>query len=200
MKNLYVLAGALLLSLAACSSQSGPTVHNYLLQPPGLSAVPTQVSKIIVVGNVDMSPFLAGSGVVQQREVNEVFEARYHRWAEPLSAQLQRQLRQALQQQLPDSTWLSLQGSAHLRSLDYRLDMQVDQFHLKLDGTAAVSGQWQLRDAAQGFVAAGDFSQSESLAADGYTALVEALQRAWHRALEDVASDLTRNLDSNARG
>ena len=183
--------------LSACSST--PEVQRYLLATPQLSALDNAegVQHRIVIGNVEVAPFLAASGIVQARNSMTMHQANYHRWAEPLPTQLPRQLRLGLQQQLPEASWLSIQGGAHLRSLDYRLDLSVDSFHMLPNGQAGVSGQWQLRDAEQGFAGAGRFHSEQPLEADGYAALVAALQAAWTESLEEIAQALLAAFETN---
>lgn len=191
--RVMLLAGLAAL-MVACSSS--PQVERYLLAAPQLSALQDSqhIDQRLVIGNVEVAPFLAGSGVVQARGNMTLHQASYHRWAEPLPSQLQRQLRLGLQQQLPAATWLSIQGSAHLRSLDYRLDISIDSFHLLANGEAEVSGQWQLRSAEQGFVDAGQFNQRQTLSSDGYRALVDALQLAWTGSMQEIAEALADTL------
>ena len=184
----------LVMFLAACGAT--PESQRYLLPMVELEALASagQGDLRVVIGQVDVAPFLAGAGIVQLQSGMTVHQAHYHRWAEPLPSQLERQLRSGLQQQLPDWNWLPLQGSAHLRSLDYRLDLTMDSFHLNQQGEAIVAGQWQLRDGEQGYVAHGDFSQRQALQADGYSALVGALHIAWQRSLQQLGADLADHL------
>lgn len=187
----------LLTFLSACGST--PDVQRYLLDPPQFDALNNAqgIQQRIVIGTVEVAPFLAASGIVQARDSMTMHQANYHRWAEPLTTQLPRQLRLGLQQQLPEATWLSIQGGAHLRSLDYRLDLSVDSFHMLANGQAGVSGQWQLRDAEQGFAGAGRFHSEQPLDADGYAALVAALQSAWTESLAEIAQALLTTLETN---
>ena len=181
--------------LAACGTT--PQSQRYLLPQTTLEAVPNagQGDIRVVIGQVEVAPFLAGAGIVQLQSDMTIHHAHYHRWAEPLPSQLERQLRTGLQQQLPDWSWLPLQGSAHLRSLDYRLDVTIDSFHLNAQSEAIVAGQWQLRDGQQGYVAHGDFAHHQALQADGYGALVSALHMAWQQSLQQLGTDLMASLD-----
>ena len=182
------------LALLACTASPQP--QHYLLQQPRFDALSEQPSTQakIVIGQIDIAPFLSGSGLVTMTSVNQLHQAYYHRWAESLHSQLQRQLRAGMQQQLPALDWLSLAGSAHLRNLDYRMDVVVDEFHLSLDNQALVSGQWQLRSHQHGYVAHGQFSQQQPLQGDGYSAMIASLEQAWQRAHAEIAQDLARAL------
>lgn len=193
-KLLVVLLGISV--LFACTST--PQTQHYLLQHHGAEALQAyQLPQAkIIVGQVEVAPFLAGAGLVTVAQGSQVHQAHYHRWAEPLSSQLQRQLRTHLEAQLPSIDWLPIQGSAHLRSLDYRLDLVIDEFHLDRDNEVRVSGQWQLRDHEQGYVSHGRFQQREALPADGYPAMVASLEQAWLRASTELAQDLARVLQS----
>lgn len=173
--------------LGGCGS--APEIQRYLLGASNLQPQTAGAENTlkVVVGQVEVAPFLAGSGLVQFGVDNTVHEAHYHRWAEPLPSQLQRQLRTELQQHLPHLSWLPVQGSAALQSLDYRIDVTIDSFHLDADSQAQVSGQWQLRNAQQGYVAHGNFAQRQALDNDGYAAMVDALQVAWQASLVEIA-------------
>lgn len=191
---LRVISLVFVMLLAACGA--APESQRYLLPMVELEPLSNagQGDLRVVIGQVEVAPFLAGAGIVQLQSGMTVHQAHYHRWAEPLPSQLERQLRSGLQQQLPDWSWLPLQGSAPLRSLDYRLDVTIDSFHLNQQGEAIVAGQWQLRDGEQGYVAHGDFSQRQALQADGYSALVGALHIAWQRSLQQLGADLADHL------
>ncbi|RUO26833.1 hypothetical protein CWE09_09120 [Aliidiomarina minuta] len=191
MRVLMIVAVALL--IAGCSSTT-PSVQRYLLQEPELPVMNSELETKIVLGAVQVSSFLAAGGLVYQLEQNQVHQANYHRWAESLQQQLGRQIRMGMQQQLPASTWLPLSGSAHLRSLDYRLDLQIDAFHLTEDGQVRVRGQWQLRDYEQSFIGSDAFDIRQSLAEDGYPAMVSTLSETWHQALQEIARSVEANL------
>lgn len=191
MRVLFIAIMAL--AIAGCSS-TAPEVQRYLLPEPELSVMDSELQSKVVMGTVQVSFFLAGSGLVYELEHNQVHQANYHRWAEPLQQQLERQIRMGMQQQLPASTWLPLSGSAHLRSLDYRLDLQIDAFHLTRGGQVRVRGQWQLRDHEQSFIASDAFDIRQSLPEDGYTAMVKTLGNAWHEALQEIADSIQDSL------
>lgn len=186
------------LAIVGCTSTT-PTVQRYLLQEPELPVLSTQLETKIVLGAVQVSSFLASNGLVYQVEQNQVYQANYHRWAEPLQQQLGRQIRVGMQQQLPSATWLPLSGSAHLRSLDYRFDLQIDAFHLTNQGQVRVRGQWQLRDHEQSFIASDAFDIYQQLAEDGYPAMVATLSEAWHKALQEIAESVQQKLTGMER-
>lgn len=182
--SLFLLCAA----LTGCSS-SPQEPQRYMLSVPVADTATADMPATtrIVIGHVDIASFIDGRGLVIETSANQLHEARQHVWAEPLRAQLERQLRQGLSQQLPHVQWLPQAGSANLRSLDYRLDLRVDAFHLTYTGDVWVAGQWQLRDYEQNFHASGYFSQSRGLGNDGYPAVVEALDAAWHDTLRKLA-------------
>lgn len=192
-RNILIAVIALWL-ISACGST--PETQRYLLSSTNMQALsdgePGPLK--VVVGQVEVAPFLAGLGLVQVGADRTVHDAYYHRWAEPLQSQLQRQLRMSLQQQLPQVSWLPLQGSAALRSLDYRVDVTIDSFHLDARSQAHVSGQWQLRNTQEGYVAHGNFAQHQALDDDGYAAMVRALQLAWQASLTELATGISQAL------
>jgi uncharacterized protein len=184
-----LMALASVLVIVACAGQP-PQKQRYMVPTPQLEAHNQATSPRVVIGSVEVSPFLGGSGLVSVLADQQLHEARHHVWAEPLRDQLQRQVRTAMRQAYPNGQWLPLLGSAHLRSLDYRIDVLVDDFHLQRDGEVKVAGQWQLRDYEQSYLASGTFAHTLALSADGYPAMVEALGQAWQASLEGIAADL----------
>jgi uncharacterized lipoprotein YmbA len=144
---------------------------------------------LYAIGRIQLSTYLSGAGLVYHLGDNQVHEARQHRWAEPLQGQLRRQLRQGLQQQLPQTRWLPF-GGPQGQATDFQLELQVDAFHITDDGDVRVAGQWQLHDHTQALVADGRFDEQRPLAADGYPAAVAALSSAWHRSLYTIALGL----------
>lgn len=201
MNRFYIIALSILAAALLMGCGTTPQSQRYLLAPVSVSEL--DVSDLdqlkVVIGQVEVAPYLAGAGLVQLGEGMTIHQAHYHRWAEPLPSQLQRQLRTGLQQQMPGLSWLPMQGSAHLRSLDYRLDVTVDNFHLDQQGQALVSGQWQLRDAEQGYIAHGAFDQQQALSEDGYPAMVAALHDAWQASLVEVGEGLSAALRQRQR-
>lgn len=184
---------AILLTLAAlgaCSSAPPPT-QRYLLTEPALDAQQTSAGqqRLYAVGDVQLSQFLSGAGLVYKLDENRIHEARQHRWAEPLTVQLRRQLRQGMQQQLIHTRWLPFSGSRELAT-DYQLDLQIEAFHINHHGEIKVAGQWQLRDEDRTLMTDGSFSQQRALTEDGYAAAVSALSQAWHHTMVEIAGDL----------
>lgn len=192
---LLAVAGALLLS--GCSANPQTSI-SYLLAPPeftppestGTAEVSKRQPVILLVGNVRVASYLSGTSLTQLQENQHVVRTRHHAWAEPLNEQLERQLRHGLTQLLPGSDWLPLATSGGLQLYDGRLDLQVDSFHLKANGQVEVAGTWQLRDATQSFMAHGQFKQQHVLEADGYDAMVQALEKAWLAAVQELAGQL----------
>ncbi|RUO30764.1 hypothetical protein CWE12_05860 [Aliidiomarina sedimenti] len=197
MKQSIYLNISLVLSifwLSACSSQPPQTV-SYLLSTPEFEVIDDSMQKRVVVGDVEVASYLAGKSLTQALNNQQIHRSRQHQWAEPLHSQLQRQLRHGLTQQLAGSDWLPVAGSGHLRSYDLRLDLHIDSFHLLPNGEVEVAGIWQARNYQQDFFASGRFSEHQQLAEDGYDAMVEALEIAWQRSMQEVATQLLRTLN-----
>lgn len=190
----------ILLTLAAlggCSSAPPPT-QRYLLTEPALDVRQGSAAeqRLYAVGEVQLSQFLSGAGLVYKLDENRIHEARQHRWAEPLTVQLRRQLRQGMQQQLAHSRWLPFSDSRGLAT-DYQLDLQIEAFHITHEGEVKVAGQWQLRDEERTLIVDGSFSQQGALTEDGYAEAVSALSQAWHNSMVEIADDLIEQQSDN---
>lgn len=191
---------AIMLTLAvlgACSS-APPTTQRYLLTEPTMGARqnPRGEQRLYSVGDVQVSQFLRGDGLVYKLDENRIHEARQHRWAEPLTVQLRRQLRQGMQQQLTHTRWLPFGGSRGVET-DYQLDLQIEAFNINHQGEVKVAGKWQLRDEERTLITNGSFSQHRALTEDGYAAAVSALSQAWHSSMADIADDLVEQQVDN---
>jgi uncharacterized lipoprotein YmbA len=177
---------ALLLLPVACA-RSAADVEQYLLPEPQAAAVPRSDAASLQLAPLQLAAYLDVPGLVLQTSDVELHAARNYRWAEALGLQLQRQLRQGLQQQL-GLLVLDPPGTAKAEAL--QLALQVDAFHGEGRGTARVAGRWLLQQQGR-IIASADFDRRVTLAADGYPALVRALGQAWHAEIAAIAAAIS---------
>lgn len=190
----WLLATALLVTalVAGCSArQPDEGATRYLLTDRPTAAEATGGERLLRVKRIELARYLDVEGVVMQTSDIAVQAARNHLWAEDLAAQLHRDLRQRLAEQLDGVRVL---GPAQRLSAPDReimeLTVTVDRFQGRFDGYAIVGGKWQLLDS-QGEVRAGKrFHQEEILSRDGYPALVASLKDAWASVVAAIATGL----------
>lgn len=176
--------------VAGCSTRTpdeGPT--HYLLTDRPSAPEPTGGQRLLRVKRIELARYLDVEGIVMQTSDVAVRAARNHRWAEDLAAQLHRDLRQRLAEQLDGVRVLG--PNERLRAPErevMELTVTVDRFQGRFDGYAIVGGRWQLVDS-EGEVQAGQrFQREEVLAQDGYPALVESLKDAWTDIVAGIAN------------
>ena len=157
--------------LQACASTT-PVTSEYLLRAPTLP----EHSAGTFRGSVTLNPiwvatYLDREGIVIETSAHQITEARYQRWAEPLTTSLQRVLQ------------VEIERSANVRvntastsgpESDLSIDVRVYQFHGDLNGKVKLVAEWSLqRTGASDEGSSYQFSRSAATAAEGYPALVE---------------------------
>lgn len=131
-----------------------------------------------------LAPFLNQQGIAFQHSATELSLASQHLWADSLSSQLQRHLRQHIHSHSP--RWhLVLQGHV----AEVQLTIQLDRFVGTSDGYALVSGEYHLQSATKQLTE--PFFIRQSLQQDGYPALIEALALGW----QELAAELLLQLE-----
>ena len=179
-----VLAGA---ALAGCANPPERAYYLLRAEVPAALAAPDP-ARLVGVAPVAVADYLDRSGIVVQVEPNRVREARYHLWAEPLTASI----RSYLHDRLAADLGRSLGGGPGTASTwRYRIDVGVEVFHGTLGGVARLVALWSLRDLAEDrVVETRRFSRTRRQTADGYAGLVEA-QIA---LLDELSRDIVRAL------
>jgi len=126
----------------------------------------------IALGDVDVAPYLSGSGLVLETGALQVHAARNHSWAEPLDEGLRRYLRTRLSSELTYSVAENTTGDERP---EFVIDVDVDELHGTRSGTARLIARWRIhRFDGTGKPAAFRFAADQPLAQDGYAALAEA--------------------------
>lgn len=171
------VTAVVLLSLAGCSSSSssGP---NYYRLPSLNEATTTFNCPTGVTTQVQVSRMLNGAGIVLQMSDVTWLEARQHRWLTPLQEQLSQRVQQAEHLQ----PWLCEQSVA----------LVVTGFHGDHQGNAVVQGYWRWQSEV-GEPVQDDFAEQVKLSADGYTALVKALDEGLQRVINKRGAEPAAN-------
>lgn len=185
-----LLVSAVLL-LTACAGGNPPlAVTHYLLPEDGRkagAATAAPAPQVLVLRQLQLADYLDTGGLVLQLDDITLNAAVSQRWADPLGQQLQRGLRQRLQNRLPGTTLLD--ATAPTRE-GLQLRVEVNRFHGSHTGAAVAGGQWQLRDTGGVLLAQQSFDVALPLANDGYPALVRALGSAWDQVADEIAAGM----------
>lgn len=180
------------LFLMSCAS-SPPDIRYFLLAEPQLEEINPELSRQVALGSVRLADFISGTGFVVQASAIEMNTTRQHRWGDRLDRQLERQFRQGMNQQFPQSQWVPLSSAGYVRAMDYRLDLYVDAFHLlgrQGNTQAKVRVQWFLRDAEEKQLQTGWVEQQIPVQGEGYAVAVQALSEAWQHSLIQLGQQL----------
>ncbi|MCA2018991.1 ABC-type transport auxiliary lipoprotein family protein [Vibrio tritonius] len=186
----FITTGALLAALVGCST-SAPPAQEYLLMSQAAPALKTDYHAKVVVPTVEIPLYLAGNGIVLVSEQGQVSRARQNLWAEPLDSQLQRLALNRLEQRLPGAHWLT---PFDLNSAQAnQLLINVARFDASPDGKITIHGQWLLQSSTGNIVQCGRFAHSDTLAAQGYQAMANALANNWlHEVIDPIAQSLIK--------
>jgi uncharacterized lipoprotein YmbA len=180
---------ALALLLVGCSSTAPPERSYYLLRAEvdGEKLGPVEPMTDVGLGRISVAPYLNRTGVVIQVDDNQVREARYHLWAEPLP----KGIGYYLEDRLSELLGRPLAGSEAARQPRYRIDVDVEEFHGTLDGEARLVARWSLMDTKTGIARVTErLRRSTTLADDGYPSLVKAQTALLDELAERIASAL----------
>jgi hypothetical protein len=107
-------------------------------------------------------------------------------WADDLHRQIDRGLRQRLNQQQQQFTVVGPQSAA-----DLSLSVEIHAFHGRYDGLALTSGQWQLKNKQGEIQRLARFDFTTALNEPGYPALVRALGQNLDKLAMMIADDLS---------
>jgi uncharacterized lipoprotein YmbA len=192
MPMLRLLAGALLLVLAACSS--APTQF-YTLSgmqlPPGN---PNTSGTVVGVGPVTLPDYLDRPQIVTRASGNRVTLASFDSWIEPVDSMFTRILVGNLSSLLATDNVVTLPQRRPL-PLDYQVEVDVDRFDGDLTGRAVLDARWRVfgRDGEQ-LIREGRSTIVEPAVSPGsYEALVAAMSQALAQMSRDIATTIDRH-------
>lgn len=171
MTRLPIIALVTALTLG-CSHTPPSPPPGYLL--PSASHMANSSTEV----NIRLASYLDRGGIVMQLSNSEIRVARHHRWADPLSAQLQRSLETALAAVHNDeSTHLTVELSR----------FQGMQGEEQDSDSAVITGRWRLEGAAP---KEGLIQWQAPLEEGGYANLVRALDAGWQHIATEIANAL----------
>ena len=178
---------ALLLLLAACSSQPVDT-HYYLLRGDHLpESRSLTASGDYALGNVDIAGYIDQPGIALETGGGQIRPALHHQWAEPLHQSARSFLQREISTLLGEDVF-----PVRMSAAETVLDIRIDQLHGTDDGKAVLLAYWWLRRGDE-ILKPHQFGKSLALKSDGYAALVEAekaLLNSLARQIADTLKDL----------
>ncbi len=181
MKVAYVL---LVVLLAGCASQAVEPSYYLLRSKQDLSSSTLSTSRDFSLGAVEIAPYLDQPGLVMETAEGEMRPASQNLWAEPVFDGVRNflatEIAQAHGQELLPTK---------LTSNTTVVNIRIDQLHGTLDGKATIVAYWWLVRAGE-VVALNRFSQSRTLAASGYSALVDAEKILLAELAQKIAASL----------
>jgi uncharacterized lipoprotein YmbA len=189
---LLVLSFALASALG-CASKVPPERAYYFLRsaPHEFSTLATGQSDAgrgIGLGKVEVPPYLDRMGLVVEVGTNEVREARYHLWAEPLHRGIHYYLEDRIAADLGQPLAAAPPSKGGWR---YRIDVRVREFHGTVDGAARLVASFTLTAVASGeLLAEEQVSFAEQQPAEGYPGLVQAQISLLDRLSTSIATAL----------
>jgi len=179
---------AILAVFAAGCAGKTPELTQYLLRTDTPDRVVAQAPASIGIDNLTVASYIDAPGLVMESSNGEVYAARHHQWADPL----RESLRSFLASEISAASGHAI-GAYSYRESNWkrRLDIHIDQLHGSADGSARLVANWAVIDAVNLTVLTERrFSDSESLSADGYDALVRAEKTLLRRLATAIAATL----------
>ncbi|PIE24896.1 MAG: hypothetical protein CSA60_02790 [Neptuniibacter caesariensis] len=189
-----------LLFLVGCSSPSHKgAIKYYQFSSADRTMLQRDIKSspfILQINPVHLEGLVNQRGIVMQLPDHQMYAANYHVWADLPGNMLTNTAQRQLLNRLPQ--WLVVKSDA-LHTDDsqqafYQLDIRLNEFNGFATNTARVSGIWQLsrvnNSGKIAIVQLHRFHQEVPLKADGYVALVAALQLGWQQVLQQVSQNI----------
>ncbi|AOM40651.1 membrane integrity-associated transporter subunit PqiC [Xenorhabdus hominickii] len=181
-------------STAGCSSSQSQKTYYQL---PVLANVPaenlaSQESKLgarherqLWIKGVNLSDYLAASGIVYQTGNVSYISASNHLWASPLQQQLQQILISELSAAFPHR----LVSGQELEKDADALDITITAFHGRYDGRVLIAGYWILSNPDN--VIKQPFQIELKQKKDGYAELVHTLAQGYNQLAQSIAKQIS---------
>ena len=136
------------------------------------------------MGNVVIASYIDQQGLLMETTDGEIRTARHHLWAEPVYEAVRNQLMVDIAKAKGEDILPAALGNTPIV-----LDIRLDQMHGTNTGTARLVAYWWLRRGKE-VLSAYQFAEEQTLAADGYTALVAAEEALLYQLAAKIAATL----------
>ncbi len=179
--------------ISGCATKA-PETHYYVLsqaqQPADIQH--NQHDLVIGISQPSIASHLSKLGIVTEQSEQEIYTARYHRWAEDIGLGITRTLQSDLSRTNPrvrfDNSY-----SAILPDWQYRIHIQVDQFNGSMDGNAIFAGYWRIEDInSDKITTARHFLLQQPMSGQGYEKLVSALRQCTRLLAHELGHEIQK--------
>jgi len=174
----------LVLLLGGCASQPIETSSYLMRSQQELVSRQLAPSPDYALGNVVIASYIDQPGLVLETANGEVRAAQHHQWAEPIYDMVYNQLFVEISRARGEDIL-----PHELVKAPVVIDIRIDQLHGTDRGTARLVANWWLRREGT-LVSAHQFAEEQTLASDGYNALVAAEQALLSRLAGQIAASL----------
>jgi uncharacterized protein len=181
MKVAYLL---FLVLLAGCASQAVEPSYYLLRSKQDLSTGTLSPSRDFSLGTVEIAAYLDQPGLVMETADGQMRPASQNLWAEPVFDGV----RNLLATEIAQAHGQDLLPTKLTKTTTV-VNIRIDQLHGTLDGKATIVAYWWLVRADE-VIALNRFSQSRTLEASGYSALVDAEKILLAELAQKIAASL----------
>lgn len=144
LKNTIWRISSLLLCLltVGCSSKNS---EFFILNPEKLSNIqqPKTCRNIIMIERVKIPGYIDKPEIVTRMNKNQLIQAEFHRWAEPLSGNIGDVIAQNLSQQLKRD-WIVSQPRLTTSPINYYVALKINQFDVDSTGLSILKVTWSI--------------------------------------------------------
>ncbi|MDH6155824.1 putative lipoprotein YmbA [Polynucleobacter sphagniphilus] len=185
--RLLLIAAFLTLALSACSTS--PSSKYYFLSAEPIAAAPAKANDVrIVVGPITVPALNDRPQLISQTGKNEVQINEYHRWAGSLNSNISRIITANIAQDLGAPNVWSFSQSTPTK-YDYQVFIDVQTLESKPGDEVIVDALWTIKSTKAGHnePTVGRTLVHESVAGEGFNALVAAQSRAFAKVSKDIA-------------
>lgn len=170
--------------VSGCASQPIEPTYYLLRSGQPLPSGALQPSAAFALGAVEIAPYLDQPGLVMETENGQTRPANHHLWAEPVFDGVRNFLATEIAQANGQELLPAKQSAAATV-----VNIRIDQLHGTLDGHANIVAYWSLvKD--DKVIALNRFTESQTLAASGYQALVDAEKALLAQLAQRIAEGL----------
>ena len=192
------LFAALVLSLcliwmSGCVGSSAPTKLYVLTPAPKAEANPPGAeetgSPVLGVGPVRLPGLLDRAQIVTRGGADEIDEAEFHRWGEPLADSVPRILAENLAA-LRKSERVALFGWDSAQAVQHQVVVEVMRFDGAMEGDVVLDARWRILATDGKELAANRSVLTQPTGGTGYPAVVAAMSRALAALSREIAATL----------
>ena len=188
MKQTISMLLAVIVLCAGCSSQAVQT-NQYLLRPEKSNSE-IKGTSTVVLGSVEVAPYLDYEGIVLEVAPGQLNTAQHNLWAEPLAFAVRRYLQVAISSAAKADVGSTLVDN---ESAKLQIDVIIHQMHATSKGDVKLVAEWRLQDLDSDVLRVRrEFSAAEALRDDGYPEVV----RAHAKLLDSLASSIATEIES----